>query len=47
MTVARYTTRDLDRLDTSIRRETRRWTLGLLALDVVLLARVLYLLGGV
>lgn len=45
--MALYTTRVLDRLDTSIRRETRRWTLALLALDVVLLARVLYLLEGV
>jgi hypothetical protein len=42
MTVAHYTTRVLDRLETSI-----TWTLGLLALDVALLARVLYLLGGV
>ncbi len=42
--MANYTTRDLERLvDASI----RRLTLALLALDVVLLARVLYLLGGV
>lgn len=40
--MAIYTTRVLDRLQTSI-----TWALGLLALDVVLLTRVLYLLRGV
>lgn len=37
-----YHNRVLDTLQTRL-----GWALGLLALDVVLLARVLYLLGGV